>query len=150
MMKPYGALLAVGALASKALWRGIRDVTPFAAEGGSAVRPLWRISTTPSAAPELVARIAARANCEALYDWAGGLVWIGLAYADDAGAKLVRRAVGPAGGHATLIRATASVRAAVGEVFEPQERALAALTKRVKESFDPTGLLGPGRMYAGV
>ncbi|MGA8988996.1 MAG: FAD-linked oxidase C-terminal domain-containing protein, partial [Rhodoplanes sp.] len=27
---------------------------------------------------------------------------------------------------------------------------LAALTKRVKESFDPSGVLNPGRMWAGV
>ena len=53
------------------------------------------------------------------------------------------------GGHATLIRAPAAIRAAV-PVFEPQEPGLAALTKRVKESFDPKGVLGPGRMYAGV
>jgi glycolate oxidase FAD binding subunit len=41
------------------------------------------------------------------------------------------------------------VRAAV-EVFEPQEAAVAALTRRVKESFDPKGVLNPGRMWAGV
>jgi glycolate oxidase FAD binding subunit len=35
-------------------------------------------------------------------------------------------------------------------VFEPQPPALAALTKRVKDSFDPTGILNPGRMWAGV
>jgi glycolate oxidase FAD binding subunit len=35
-------------------------------------------------------------------------------------------------------------------VFEPQDVELAALTKRVKESFDPKGVFGPGRMYAGV
>ena len=29
-------------------------------------------------------------------------------------------------------------------------RALGALTKRVKESFDPKGVLNPGRMWAGV
>ncbi len=38
-----------------------------------------------------------------------------------------------------------SVRAAV-EVFEPQDAAVAALTKRVKEGFDPKGVLNPGRM----
>jgi glycolate oxidase FAD binding subunit len=27
---------------------------------------------------------------------------------------------------------------------------LRALAKRVKESFDPKGVLNPGRMYAGV
>ena len=53
------------------------------------------------------------------------------------------------GGHATLVRAPAAVRAAV-ECSQPQEAALAALTKRVKESFDPKGVLNPGRMWAGV
>jgi glycolate oxidase FAD binding subunit len=53
------------------------------------------------------------------------------------------------GGHATLVRASAAVRASV-EVFEPETGALAALTKRVKESFDPKGVLNPGRMWAGV
>ena len=41
------------------------------------------------------------------------------------------------------------MRAAV-DVFEPQEAGLAALTRRVKESFDPKGVLNPGRMWAGV
>jgi len=41
------------------------------------------------------------------------------------------------------------VRAAI-DVFAPQDPALAALTKRVKESFDPQGVLNPGRMWAGV
>jgi glycolate oxidase FAD binding subunit len=61
----------------------------------------------------------------------------------------VRRAVAATGGHATLIRAPASVRAAI-DVFAPQDGAVAALTKRVKESFDPKGVLNPGRMWAGV
>ena len=42
------------------------------------------------------------------------------------------------GGHATLVRAPAAVRAAM-DVFAPEEPALHALTKRVKESFDPEG-----------
>ncbi|PPR20154.1 MAG: hypothetical protein CFH38_01577, partial [Alphaproteobacteria bacterium MarineAlpha10_Bin1] len=43
----------------------------------------------------------------------------------------------------------ADVRAAV-TVFQPQAPAVAALTKRLKESFDPVGVLNSGRMYAGV
>jgi glycolate oxidase FAD binding subunit len=61
----------------------------------------------------------------------------------------VRRVVAAHGGHATLVRAAQAVRAAV-DVFSPQDRALAALTRRVKEAFDPEGVLGPGRMWAGV
>ena len=34
-------------------------------------------------------------------------------------------------------------------VFAPQDGPLAALTKRVKDGFDPAGVLNPGRMWAG-
>jgi glycolate oxidase FAD binding subunit len=84
-----------------------------------------------------------------LCDWAGGLLWLTLAASDDAGAACIGPAVAATGGHATLIRAPASMRAAIG-VFAPEEAGLAALTKRVKESFDPKGVLNPGRMWAGV
>jgi glycolate oxidase FAD binding subunit len=84
-----------------------------------------------------------------MLDWAGGLVWLRLEPSADAGAALVRRLVAPLGGHATLVRAPTSVRAAV-DVFPTQDAALFALTKRVKESFDPKGVLNPGRMWAGV
>ena len=46
-----------------------------------------------------------------------------------------------------LIRAPEPVRAAVS-VFHPSSAGVAALSKRVKENFDPRGLLNPGRMYA--
>ena len=83
------------------------------------------------------------------YDWAGGLIWIAPLPGGDAGAAMVRKAIVALGGHATLVRAPAAVRAAV-DVFEPQLAPVAALTKRVKESFDPKGVLNPGRMWAGV
>jgi glycolate oxidase FAD binding subunit len=35
-------------------------------------------------------------------------------------------------------------------VFDPQDASLAALTKRVKQGFDPHGVLNPGRMWAQV
>ena len=44
---------------------------------------------------------------------------------------------------------SAAVRASAA-VFEPLTPGLAALTRRIKESFDPKGILNPGRMYAGV
>jgi glycolate oxidase FAD binding subunit len=42
-----------------------------------------------------------------------------------------------------------AVRAAV-DVFAPEAPASRALAKRVKESFDPKGMLNPGRMWAGI
>jgi glycolate oxidase FAD binding subunit len=146
-MKPFGDLAAVGEAPSRALWRAVRDVTPFAA--GRESPPLWRISTAPGRGAELSALIAREAEAQMLYDWAGGLIWLALGARDDAGAALVRPAVTAIGGHATLVRADPAVRAAV-EVFATQDAALAALAKRVKESFDPKRVLNPGRMWAGV
>jgi glycolate oxidase FAD binding subunit len=151
-MKPFvtafGAVDLCDEEASRRLWRAIRDVTPFAGPDVSA-RPVWRIVTAPSRGAELTARITTTIEAEVLYDWAGGLVWVMLAPSDDAGAALVRLAVSACGGQATLIRAPAAIRAAT-DVFTPQEPGLAGLTKRVKQGFDPKGVLNPGRMWAGV
>jgi glycolate oxidase FAD binding subunit len=154
LMKAFGELATAEAPRSRAFWKAVRDVTPFAADRSNLSppqdeRPLWRISTAPSRGAELAAMIAKGAPAQMFYDWAGGLIWVALGASDDADAALVRRAVAVTGGHATLIRAPASVRAAI-DVFAPQDAAVAALTKRVKESFDPKGVLNPGRMWAGV
>jgi glycolate oxidase FAD binding subunit len=41
------------------------------------------------------------------------------------------------------------VRASI-DVFEPQAEALARISAGIKASFDPAGVLNPGRMYAGT
>jgi glycolate oxidase FAD binding subunit len=84
-----------------------------------------------------------------LYDWAGGQVWIEMPDATPRTA-LVREAVAAVGGgHATLIRASAAARASE-EVFQPLDVVTGALVKRMKQGFDPSRVLSPGRMYAGV
>ncbi len=134
---------------SREFWRAMRNVAPFMAAARPPERFLWRISTTPSHAADIGRVLIERAGAKLLYDWAGGLIWAALPPSDDAAAPIVRAAVAAAGGHATLIRAPAVVRAVV-DVFEPEPSALAALTKRVMESFDPHGALNAGRMWAGV
>jgi glycolate oxidase FAD binding subunit len=88
-------------------------------------------------------------DCRVLYDWGGGLVWIAGGEGRDAGAAIVRAAVAMVGGHATLVRAPEDVRAAI-EVFQPLDPALMTLTRKLKQTFDPAGILNPGRMYPGV
>jgi glycolate oxidase FAD binding subunit len=134
------------AAASRVLWRSIRDVKAFAA-ADTIDRPLWRISTAPGQGHRIAAQITPAAQM--FYDWAGGLVWVAMPFADEPDAKAIRAAVASCGGHATLVRAPAAIRAAA-DVFEPQDGGVTALTKRVKESFDPKGVLNPGRMWAGV
>jgi glycolate oxidase FAD binding subunit len=149
VLKPFGPLARLDETPSRKLWVAIRDVAPFAADGPSGKRLVWRLSTAPMQGAALARMIAQGADAEFLHDWAGGLVWAALAPSDDAGAAVVRAAIAACGGHATLVRAPAAVRAAVG-AFAPQPDGIAALQKRVKEGFDPQGVLGPGRMWAGV
>ncbi len=130
---------------SKALWRDLRDAAPIVAKVGQ----IWRMSVAPSESFAVVERIR-RAGAPVLahfYDWAGGLIWLCVEAARDAHAAGVRGAVDACGGHATLIRASDATRATV-EVFHPQPASLAALTRRVKESFDPAHILERGRMRA--
>jgi glycolate oxidase FAD binding subunit len=98
---------------------------------------VWRLSIAPSEAPRILERIEAE---DYLLDWGGGLVWIAAAQADPG---RVRSAL--EGGHATLFKAPREVRATT-PVFEPLPASLAALTARVKASFDPACRLNPGRM----
>ena len=124
--------------ASRALWEEVRDVVPLSRSG----EQLWRLSVAPSEGAATVERI--RASGVLLeghfYDWAGGLVWLALGSGDHAAA--LRNGLD---GHATLVRAPEAVRAST-PVFHPQPPALAALSRRVKEGFDPERILNPGRM----
>jgi glycolate oxidase FAD binding subunit len=149
-VKPFGEVFTVAEASSGPLWQAVRDVAPFAASRSGAEAPLWRVSTAPTQGAALARMVTGAAGATCLFDWAGGLIWISIPDArDDAAAPAVRRAVAACGGHATLVRAPAALRAAV-EPFEPQDAGLAALTKRVKEGFDPKGVFNTGRMWAGV
>lgn len=144
LMKPFGRLASLEQKDTKALWAAVRDAVPFADKTHRAV---WRISTAPTEGPKVGAAIAAATGADIFYDWAGGLIWAempGLLPEEIA----VRHALGGKG-HATLMRADPTVRASAAP-FEPLDPGLAALIQRVKSSFDPKGILNPGRMYAGV
>ncbi len=126
---------------SMAQWRSIRDVLLLA---DNHERLVWRISVTPSLAPNVIAKLKTQIDLRYYFDWAGGLIFLDTP--TDA-AQIIRAAISD--GHATLMRAPDLIRG-VSEVFQPQPVALAALSARVKHSFDPRGLFNPGRMYKGV
>jgi glycolate oxidase FAD binding subunit len=146
-VRPFGAFSTLDQAASRKLWRSIRDAQPFWANGPCGDRPLWRISAAPNKGCEIAAKMTPAAML--FYDWGGGLVWVAPPATQDCSAGEIRRAVEAVGGHATLVRAPQAVRAKV-DPFHPETGALAALTRRVKENFDPKGILNPGRMWAGV
>ncbi|MCD1643851.1 glycolate oxidase subunit GlcE [Aurantimonas coralicida] len=127
--------------ASRAVWRDVRDIRPFV-DGTD--KPVWRLSVTPTRGHEIVMSLRMQSAIDAFYDWQGGLVWLRMEGEPEA--ELVRETIRRfGGGHATLVRASESVRAATA-VFQPQPGPLAGLASRLKQQFDPAGVLNPGRM----
>jgi len=117
-----------------AFWSSVRDHRhAFFAAAASARVPLWRLSVA-STAP------FTDLGGDQLIEWGGALRWLAAGARTDA-AK-VRAWASSQGGHATLFRAQdRSV-----EAFHPLPPVLAGLHKRLKATFDPNGILNPGRL----
>jgi glycolate oxidase FAD binding subunit len=146
LLAEFGELEELHSRNSADFWKEVRDAAPF---HGAPDKAIWRLSTAPQNGLKLAAELQTLPGAAWFYDWAGGLVWLTVDPAEEAQAKAVRDAVAVHGGHATLLRAPDAVRAAVG-VFQPMDEAKAALTKRIKDGFDPRGVINRGRMYDGV
>jgi glycolate oxidase FAD binding subunit len=98
-------------------------------------RPLWRLSLPP-ATPRLL--------CEqfVITDWAGAQRWV---HTEDP-AEQIRNQVAVHGGHATLFRHGDRS----GDVFHPLDPVRQRLHRGLKQTFDPKGILNPGRLYADL
>lgn len=144
-----GPAQILAAADSVVLWRSIGGVEPLAASGERAV---WRVSVAPARGAEVAEAISRALDAAWFLDWGGGLVWAAVPEPAEAGAEIIRRAIrgadGRGTGHATLVKGSPALRRAV-TVFEPQPAPLAALSRRVKEAFDPSHILNPGRMIEG-
>ena len=148
LLAPFGAAQIIEDAASAAIWSSIRDVLPFAAGGALGPWPVWRIVCPPAAGGALGEGLARDTGGDVIYDWGGGLIWAALPPKPDAQAALVRQRVNATGGHAMLLRASDELRRNV-DVFHPQPAGVAALSERVRQSFDPRSVLNRGRMIRG-
>ena len=111
------------------LWDALRDHTlPFFA----AHTTLWRVSLKSTARP-------LQSGGDALTEWNGALRWI----AGEAEPVALRETAAAAGGHAMLFRGGDKS----AGVFHPLAAPLSRLHRRVKDAFDPYGILNVGRMY---
>ncbi|HVJ72455.1 MAG TPA: glycolate oxidase subunit GlcE [Casimicrobiaceae bacterium] len=142
------------------LWSSVRDQRhAFFAGAQSARAPLWRLSVG-STAPYT------DLGGEQLVEWGGSLRW--LAATPRTESAKVRAFALAHGGHATLFRVADRVAATPpqdarppgggsrgelrgddippADVFTPLAATLAGLHKRLKATFDPHGILNPGRM----
>lgn len=145
ILKPYGDVHVLADAQSRQLWRDINTLAVMPA-GTSA---LWRISLPPQIGPQFVRSIARIFPCNAIYDWAGGLIWLEVTDTADGGATDIRRLVSRLTGHSTLIRAAPEIRASV-PTFQPLDASLERITRQLKATFDPAGILNPGRLVPGM
>jgi glycolate oxidase FAD binding subunit len=120
--------------ANSQAWIDVRDVKLVARGEGD----VWRISVKPSDGPAVIKSLPSGAAVQ--MDWGGGLVWARVPSGTD-----VRKGLRCIEGHATLVRADEATKARLG-VFQPEQPALAAISKGLRAKFDPHGILNPGRM----
>lgn len=95
------------------------------------VKPLWRLSLPMAAAPLDIPG-------KQLIEWGGAQRWL----LSEEEPQVIRQAATSAGGHATCFR-----NAQGAEIFTPLSKPMLALQQRLKKSFDPKGILNPGRIY---
>ena len=145
LLSSFGAVETIADDESAAIWAALRDVTPFAATSPLGGHVVWRIVCPPTAGAALGMALKRETGGEVIYGWGGGLIWAALPPAADAHAAKVRAHAEAAGGHAMLLRAPKDVRAAIA-VFHPQAPGVAAVSRRLKHSFDPRHILNRGRM----
>ena len=95
-------------------------------------QPLWRLCLPPATPPLDLPG-------PQFLEWGGAQRWL----RSEAAPALIRAAVAPVGGHATLVRGGDRT----GAVFQPLPGPLMALHRNLKQAFDPAGILNPGRLY---
>jgi len=130
---------------SKAWWRELRDVAPLA---GLEDRAVWKVSLPATQAPAFLQKLKTLGEHQVVLDWGGALIWVSLPCDDDAHAVNLRSLL-PPDAFAMLMVAPPAIRARQ-PVFQPRPVAQMAVEDRVRRSFDPDGLLNPGRMAPAV
>ncbi|MDI9408832.1 MAG: FAD-binding protein [Candidatus Pacebacteria bacterium] len=154
-----GEVIRMAAAASQVLWQrvGNGELLPELEPTSRMQQVIWRLSVAPQSAAGLMEKLVREfaeyeLRLDHYFDWAGGMVLLSLigspqslALVEDA--VVIRRAIQDhGGGHATLLRSPKNQ----PEIFEPLAPSLAALTARVKASFDPHSLLNPGKIYGRI
>ena len=119
-------------------WRNVRNATCLHQETGAL---LWRISVPPSRGASILEEIYRRGG-SAFMDWAGGLVWARTA--GEISASVLRALAETAGGHAVLADAPEEIRA-ITPALHPESPGVTALSRRVREAFDPMHVFDPLR-----
>jgi glycolate oxidase FAD binding subunit len=110
---------------------------------------IWKLDIMPSRSAKCVSDLSNILPLHAGYDRSGMVVWLEVPGTADANAADIRRTVARYGGSAMLVYANGKTMDEV-EPFQPMTELQMAITRKIKQHFDPAGILNPGRMYDGV
>lgn len=143
MLDPYGQTHELAGSYSQRLWHYVADVKPFVGASDTAGM-LWRVSVPPASGGQIAKRLIDATGGRVMMDWAGGLIWLQITGPDPL-AKAVRDIASSVDGLAVLVRAPADIRENT-MVFHPENAALARINAKIKQNFDPEGILNPGRL----
>ena len=153
-----GAPHVSGGQQSQKFWQSVKNLDLFSLPHSHSDQPIWRILTPPSQLATLIKALSHTIE-DMIYfiDWGGSLVWLSHNHKknDFALDEMTQKAIhirnlcAQNGAQAILIRAQDDLRHHIG-FFPPLSSNLAALTSRIKHSFDPKVILNPGRLYFGI
>ena len=146
---------------TKALVKELKEIKPLIVQGEDSDRlhvalrerdlipkktdsVMWKITCPPAHGGALLDRLLQAPNRYGFADWGGGLIWL----CCENSSEDIRAEIKDVG-EAMLYDAPAELRGSM-EVFHPQADNLVALMRKIKEGFDPLGILNPGRMIEGI
>lgn len=125
------------------LWTGLRDLHIFSGSDDA----VWKLSVKPTDASAIVSHVKRKLAARAVLDQGGGTIWVAVPSDAPGQGETIRSALKSLGGHATLVRGSEELRQSM-PVFQPQANRLTAISKALRQQFDPSGILNPGLMAA--
>ena len=125
------------------LWTGLRDLHIFSGSDDA----VWKLSVKPTDASAIVSHVKRKLAARAVLDQGGGTIWVAVPSDAPGQGETIRSVLKSLGGHATLVRGSEELRQSM-PVFQPQANRLTAISKALRQQFDPSGILNPGLMAA--
>ena len=127
---------------SEIFWNKVKTLEFFSNSKNSIIR----IVIPPSESINLIYQFSNRFKY--YLDWGGALMWLEAFELSEEMFESIRRKVVKAGGYVTMIK-NSDYLPYVEDVFTIN-RDRFNLSQNIKKSFDPKGILNPGKMYTGI
>jgi len=127
---------------SEIFWNKIKTLEFFSNSKNSVIR----IVIPPSESVNLIYQFSNRFKY--YLDWGGALMWLEAFELSEEMFESIRRKVVKVGGYVTMIK-NSDYLPYVEDVFTINRERF-NLSQNIKKSFDPKGILNPGKMYTGI